>query len=176
MQGGPGGRQPPRSITKPGSSVLLLHGSGPGTTGAAWALLAEALAPHHRLIAPDLPGFGEAPAAPIETWLDLLAPDEPCAVVGNSAGGALALKLAAAGRATRVVAVGSMGAPMTIPPALDALWAADDPRAVLELIFAGPELSLRLEGRPGVEKLGERDRVSILLEHPSTSLGPGIQP
>ena len=33
-----------------------------------------------------------------------------------------------------------------------------------KLIFAGPELSVRLEGRPGVEKLGERDRVSILLE------------
>jgi pimeloyl-ACP methyl ester carboxylesterase len=122
----------------PGSPVLLLHGSGPGTTGAAWALLAEVLAPHHRLIAPDLPGFGEAPAAPVEAWLDLVAPDEPCAVVGNSAGGALALKLAAAGRATRVVAIGSMGAPMAIPPALDALWAADDPRAVLELIFPGP--------------------------------------
>ena len=31
-----------------------------------------------------------------------------------------------------------MGAPMPIPPALDALWAADDPREVLELIFPGP--------------------------------------
>jgi hypothetical protein len=51
-----------------------------------------------------------------------------------------------------------------------------DRDATAKLIFAGPELSLRLEGRPGVEKLGERDRVSILLEHPSTSLGPGIQP
>jgi hypothetical protein len=45
-----------------------------------------------------------------------------------------------------------------------------------KLIFAGPELNVRLEGRPGVEKLGERDRVSILLERPSTSLGPGTQP
>jgi pimeloyl-ACP methyl ester carboxylesterase len=31
-----------------------------------------------------------------------------------------------------------MGAPMTIPPALDALWGATDPREVLELIFPGP--------------------------------------
>jgi hypothetical protein len=45
-----------------------------------------------------------------------------------------------------------------------------------KLIFAGPELSVRLEGRPGVEKLGERDRVSILLERPSMPLGPGTQP
>ena len=44
-------------------------------------------------------------------------------MVGNSAGGALALRLAHARAVTRVVAVGSMGAPMPIPPALDALWA-----------------------------------------------------
>jgi pimeloyl-ACP methyl ester carboxylesterase len=31
-----------------------------------------------------------------------------------------------------------MGAPMAIPPALDALWASTDARAVLELIFPGP--------------------------------------
>jgi pimeloyl-ACP methyl ester carboxylesterase len=119
-------------------TVLLLHGSGPGTTGAAWASLAEALAPHHRVVAPDLPGFGDAPAAPIEEWAERLALDEPCAVVGNSAGGALALRLAHARAITRVVAVGSMGAPMEIPPALDALWASDDAREVLELIFPGP--------------------------------------
>jgi pimeloyl-ACP methyl ester carboxylesterase len=90
------------------------------------------------VLAPDLPGFGAAPPAPIDEWADILAPDEPCAVVGNSAGGALALALARTHAVTRVVAVGSMGAPMAIPPALDALWGATDPRAVLELIFPGP--------------------------------------
>ena len=40
--------------------VLLLHGSGPGTTAAAWAPLIEALAPTHRVIAPDLFGFGDS--------------------------------------------------------------------------------------------------------------------
>ncbi len=121
-----------------GSTVLLLHGSGPGTTGAAWASLAEALAPHHRVLAPDLPGFGAAPPAPIEAWAEILAPGEPCSIVGNSAGGALALRLAHARAATRVVAVGSMGVSMPIAPALDALWGATDPREVLELIFPGP--------------------------------------
>ena len=121
-----------------GSTVLLLHGSGPGTTGEAWRPLIDALAPEFRVLAPDLPGFGSSPAAPIEAWAEIVAPDEPCAVVGNSAGGALALALAHARAATRVIAVGSMGAPMPIPPALDSLWAADDPRAVLELIFPGP--------------------------------------
>ena len=46
-----------------GPPVLLLHGSGPGTTAAAWAPLIAALAPHHRVIAPDLLGFGLGPAA-----------------------------------------------------------------------------------------------------------------
>jgi len=44
-----------------GSPVLLLHGSGPGTTAAAWRPLAAALAPRHRVIAPDLLGFGGSP-------------------------------------------------------------------------------------------------------------------
>ena len=43
-----------------GPPVLLLHGSGPGTTAAAWAPLIAALAPRHRVIAPDLLGFGAA--------------------------------------------------------------------------------------------------------------------
>ena len=91
--------------------VLLLHGSGPGTTAAAWNPLVEALGERFEVIAPDLPGFGDAPPAEIDTWVDVLAPDEPCVIVGNSAGGALALMLAARGLATKVVAVGSMGYP-----------------------------------------------------------------
>jgi hypothetical protein len=53
---------------------------------------------------------------------------------------------------------------------------SSDRDVTARLIFAGPELSVRLEGRPGVEKLGERDHVSILLERPLASLGPGTQP
>jgi pimeloyl-ACP methyl ester carboxylesterase len=126
-----------------GPPVLLLHGSGPGTTAEAWRPLVDALAPHHRVIAPDLPGFGEndGARAPEEwaAWAGGLLDEhgvERCAIVGNSAGGALALQLAA--RATRIVAVGSMGARAEIASGLDALWAADDPRAVLELIVPGP--------------------------------------
>ena len=44
-----------------GPPVLLLHGSGPGTTAAAWDPLVAALAPRHRVIAPDLLGFGASP-------------------------------------------------------------------------------------------------------------------
>jgi 2-hydroxymuconate-semialdehyde hydrolase len=125
--------------------VLLLHGSGPGTTGAAWAPLTAALEPRgFRCVAPDLPGFGAAPAAPIDQWAERLAPQESCFVVGNSAGGALALRLASRwpSLVRGVVAVGSMGYPMPLPRGLDELWSAApteaDARRLLALLFYAP--------------------------------------
>jgi len=51
-----------------GPPVLLLHGSGPGTTGGAWAPLIAALAPRFSVLAPDLFGFGDAQGVrPLET-------------------------------------------------------------------------------------------------------------
>jgi len=125
--------------------VLLLHGSGPGTTAAAWNPLVEALGERFEVIAPDLPGFGAEPEGPgplgWSSWVEGLV-DEPCAVVGNSAGGALALMLAARGLATKVVAVGSMGYPMPLPAGLDALWGIGpteaEARALLDLLFYDP--------------------------------------
>src|SRR4051812_452165 len=148
-----------------GPPVLLLHGSGPGTTAAAWTPLIEALAARgFRCVAPDLPGFGSAPAAPISEWVSRLAPPEPCFVVGNSAGGALALALAHAGLATKVVAVGSMGYPMPLPAGLDELWGAEPTEAaarrLLDLLFHAPPgedaVRLRLEAmraQPGYREL-----------------------
>jgi 2-hydroxymuconate-semialdehyde hydrolase len=132
-----------------GPPVLLLHGSGPGTTAAAWRPLIAALAPRFRAIAPDLLGFGASPrpsgslrAAWTQQALALMDElgRETFAVVGNSAGGAIALSVAhARPRAvTRVVAVGSMGYPMPLPDGLDTLWAAPSARAVAELITCLP--------------------------------------
>jgi pimeloyl-ACP methyl ester carboxylesterase len=126
-----------------GPPVLLLHGSGPGTTAAAWTPLIAALAPRFRVIAPDLLGFGDSPrpsgslrAAWTEQALALMAEHETFAVVGNSAGGAVALSVAhARPRAVmRVVGVGSMGFGMPLPPGLDTLWAAPSAREVASLI------------------------------------------
>jgi 2-hydroxymuconate-semialdehyde hydrolase len=136
-----------------GPAVLLLHGPGPGTTSAAWGPLIAALEPRHRVIAPDLLGFGESPlpVGPLrEAWttqvsdlLDSLA-IRSCAVVGNSAGGAIAFSLARARRelVTKVVAVGSMGHPMTLPPGLDELWGYEPGQAaakeLIELLNYDP--------------------------------------
>jgi 2-hydroxymuconate-semialdehyde hydrolase len=144
-----------------GPPVLLLHGSGPGTTAAAWAPLIAALAPRFRVLAPDLLGFGESPppsGSLRATWtaqaaelLDTLG--EPAAVVGNSAGGAIALSLTHARPrdVVGVVAVGSMGHPMTLPAGLDQLWDYEPSRAaaraVVELISPGPASEEAVEAR-----------------------------
>jgi pimeloyl-ACP methyl ester carboxylesterase len=148
-----------------GPPVLLLHGSGPGTSAAAWAPLIAALAPHHRVIAPDLLGFGTAPrptGSLRSAWtgqalelVDSLGITS-FAVVGNSAGGAIALSLACARpRAiTRVVAVGSMGHATGLPSGLDEMWSYSTPsreaaRALLELLNfdAGAATAEAIEAR-----------------------------
>ncbi|MDG4825130.1 alpha/beta hydrolase [Asanoa sp. WMMD1127] len=123
-----------------GPAVLMLHGSGPGTTGAgAWATTAEALGPSWHVVAPDQAGFGGTPVPAgagrggLRLWteqaaglMDTLGVGS-YAVVGHSMGGAVALALAAAHpqRVTRVVAVSTMGAPgAPLSAALDAIWAA----------------------------------------------------
>jgi 2-hydroxymuconate-semialdehyde hydrolase len=141
-----------------GPAVLLLHGSGPGTTAAAWGPLAAVLAASHRVIVPDMAGFG-ASAGPAsgrygrETWtgqalglLDALGV-ESCAVAGNSMGGAIALSIAAARptAVTRIVAVGTLGLPMPLAPGLEQLWAYEPSRdaaqALLELLYGDPALA-----------------------------------
>lgn len=119
-----------------GPPVLLLHGSGPGVSAwANWRLPIEHLAPHLRLLAPDLAGFGYTPVAAgteftrelwlrqIVDFLDALG-EERVSVVGNSFGGSMALALAIAHpqRVDRLVLMGSVGVPFELTPGLDAVW------------------------------------------------------
>jgi 2-hydroxymuconate-semialdehyde hydrolase len=141
-----------------GPAVLLLHGSGPGTTAwGAWRALGEALADRFTLVAPDQAGFGGTPLPPdrppgralwTEQAVALMDGHERFAVVGHSMGGAVALSVAAArpDAVRAVVGIGSMGARMPLPDGLDRLWAARpteaDARAVLGLIAADPDAPL----------------------------------
>lgn len=119
-----------------GFPVLFIHGSGPGVSAFAnWRLAIPELAKRHRVLAPDMVGFGftERPAGitcDIATWvrqavglLDALGLGK-AHVVGNSFGGAIALALAIRHpeRVGRLVLMGSVGVPFPITPGLDAVW------------------------------------------------------
>lgn len=108
------------------STVVLLHGFGDNL--ATWRHVLPVLAKRHRVVALDLPGFGASGPIPPGTLLDgqveavagvLDALGEPGAValVGNSMGGAAALRFALAhpGRTARVVAVAPAGLGQGVP-------------------------------------------------------------
>ncbi|ALW85216.1 hypothetical protein AUC43_08980 [Hymenobacter sedentarius] len=74
-------------------------------SGNEFQALAQLLAPHHRVLAPDLPGFGAAPAPQVDYSLDAYADHvaqfiaaqhvERYALIGHSMGGKIGLALAA---------------------------------------------------------------------------------
>ncbi|RSM36465.1 2-hydroxy-6-oxo-2,4-heptadienoate hydrolase [Amycolatopsis balhimycina DSM 5908] len=119
-----------------GPPVLLLHGSGPGVTAHAnWRAVIPLLAKNFRVIAPDLLGFGNTTAPEgarydLDTWTTHLTDFADAlglagmSLVGNSFGGALALKLATRHpeRIDRLVLMGSVGIDFPITPGLERVW------------------------------------------------------
>jgi pimeloyl-ACP methyl ester carboxylesterase len=119
-----------------GDPVVLIHGSGPGVTSYAnWRLVLPALAENFRVVAPDMVGFGfsERPANieyGVQTWADQVVGlmdtlELPTAhLVGNSFGGAIALRIATQhpDRVGKLVLMGSMGVPFPITEGLERVW------------------------------------------------------
>jgi pimeloyl-ACP methyl ester carboxylesterase len=141
-----------------GDPVILIHGSGPGVTSYAnWRLVLPALAENFRVLAPDMVGFGfsERPANikyGVQTWADqvvgLMDPLElPAAhLVGNSFGGAIALRVASQhpDRVGKLVLMGSMGVPFPITEGLERVWgyepSFENMRKVLDVFAYSREL------------------------------------
>jgi pimeloyl-ACP methyl ester carboxylesterase len=110
-----------------GDPVVFIHGSGPGVSG--WANFEgnlPAFSERFRCLVPDLPGFGgseangEHPVAQgheaIVRFLDALG-IERVAIIGNSLGGGVGGKLAAAypDRVSRLVSIGGIGINLLSP-------------------------------------------------------------
>ena len=89
-----------------GPPVVMLHGGGPGASGVSnYSRNIDALAAHFRVVVPDMPGYGGSAkgvdqadpfgylADTIRGLLDELAIDT-AHLIGNSYGGAAALRLA----------------------------------------------------------------------------------
>jgi 4,5:9,10-diseco-3-hydroxy-5,9,17-trioxoandrosta-1(10),2-diene-4-oate hydrolase len=89
-----------------GTPVVMLHGGGPGASGVSnYSRNIDALAQHYRVIVPDMPGYGRSAKGvdqsdPFGYLADMIRGllDElgfaAAHVVGNSYGGAAALRLA----------------------------------------------------------------------------------
>jgi pimeloyl-ACP methyl ester carboxylesterase len=100
-----------------GPPLVLLHGIG--SRRAVFDPVAGTLAKSRRVIALDVPGFGDSPpdageptavgfAARLETWFAGQALDRPH-VAGNSMGGAIALELARRGCVASATAISPAG-------------------------------------------------------------------
>jgi len=119
-----------------GEPVVFIHGSGPGVT--AWANWRNALpvfSERFHVLAPDLLGFGfsarpEGMRYSKDVWIDHLLAFldakgiERAHIVGNSLGGALALRLAvrAPERVDRIVLMGAAGVSFPMTRGLAAVW------------------------------------------------------
>ncbi len=127
-----------------GPPVLLIHGSGPGVTAFAnWRLVIPRLSESHRVVAPDMIGFGYTEAGPVgfdlDRWvgqcldlLDHLGLDR-VAVIGNSYGGAVGLRLAIEHpeRVDRLVLMGAAATPFAITDGLEAVWGYEPSREAM---------------------------------------------
>lgn len=122
-----------------GEDVVLIHGSGPGVTSYAnWRGVLPALGEHFHVYAPDMVGFGysdrpEGVEYGLDTWADqtvgfmnALGIDR-AHLVGNSFGGAIALRIATQhpDRVGKLVLMGSMGVEFPITEGLDNVWGYD---------------------------------------------------
>jgi len=110
-----------------GPPLLLLHGSGPGVS--AWANFRDnlaAFAAHFRVVALDFPGFGTSYSCESNPLVvapgsvtDLIAALSlgPVSILGNSMGGNVAAKVAAAQpeSVARLVTIGGLGVGLFSP-------------------------------------------------------------
>ncbi len=119
-----------------GKPLFLLHGSGPGVSAwTNWGKVMPDLAPHFRVIAPDIAGFGftEFKADSkydIKLWVRHLTGImdelgiEKASFVGNSFGGALSIGLAlfAPQRVDKLVLLGTPAGEFVQTPGLRSAW------------------------------------------------------
>ncbi len=168
-----------------GTPVVLVHGQ-PGSA-ASWAPLTGRLAPRHRVLVPDRPGYGRTTLRPggLAYNASVLAAElvrrraAPAVVVGHSLGGGIAALLAASTPdvVSALVLVGSVGGPGSVN-ALDRVLAAPgvgDALAVAGLLAAPPLAGLRrlLAAVPGTGRLADR-LVSVLPDDGMVPAGGGI--
>lgn len=132
-----------------GVPLLLLHGSGPGTSAAGtWRFILDRLTDDFLIYAPDLIGFGESGENPVspsfdaDLWLEqALAiidemPPGPIAVYGHSISGYTALRIPSkCDRVAAVMTTGTMGWQYTRNFFTDLTWTLPRSRQGLRTVL-----------------------------------------
>jgi pimeloyl-ACP methyl ester carboxylesterase len=131
-----------------GPVCILLHGLG--NSSLVWRRVVPQMAREMRVVVPDLPGAGHsdpvssrpllrAYAQVVESLCDHVAPDEQVAIVGNSVGGAVAMRVALdrPERVSRLVLVDPAGVGHGVPM----WWRLAHVEPAVRLAF-GPALAL----------------------------------
>ena len=140
-----------------GTPVVLVHGLG--NSSLVWRQVMRGLARHHHVVAPDLPGFGHSSPTALrpllDAYTDFLAElirrssrGVPAAVVGNSVGGAVALRLALShpDLVSKLVLVDPAGVGQGVP----SWWRLVRFEPLVRLVSAVP---LTLTPRPVLERV-----------------------
>lgn len=119
-----------------GEPVILIHGSGPGVSAwANWRLVFPILSEHFKLYAPDVVGFGYTERPENITYsVDIFVNHmiafietmnlDKVSIIGNSMGGALALRIAKQRPelVNKLILMGSAGTSFPITKELDQVW------------------------------------------------------
>jgi pimeloyl-ACP methyl ester carboxylesterase len=176
-----------------GDPLVLVHGAG--TSGAIWRRATALLSGRHRVVAPDVPGYGGSPAAGrgfaleevtdrLATGLEEAGVPAPYDLVGHSMGGGIAILLAARHpeRVRRLVLVAPAGLAALPRAVATLLGTVAAPYAIARRRLASP-----LAGSPLVRRLAlagvARDGARVPVDHArailassegATRIGPGL--
>jgi pimeloyl-ACP methyl ester carboxylesterase len=172
-----------------GPAVVLVH-AGVGDR-RMWSEHLEPLAvAGYRTVAVDLPGFGEAAIEPGEQapWEDLLQTidalglEQP-ALVGNSFGGAVALRAAATapGRVSKLAMISAPAPGIDPSPTLEAAWAAEEEaldRGDIDAAVAAVVDSWTLPDAPPElkERLADMQRRALEIQTAAPEVGEAADP
>jgi pimeloyl-ACP methyl ester carboxylesterase len=176
-----------------GEPLVLVHGAG--TSGAIWRRVMPLLADGRRVVAPDVPGYGDSPPVgpgfALEEVADHLAEEleradvpAPYDLVGHSMGGAIAILLAVRHpeRIRRLVLAAPAGLAALPRPLAAVLGRVAGPFALARRTLASPlagrafvrRLALAGVAHDGARVPPEHARAVLASSIGATRIGPGL--